>query len=271
MQHQSKPLALAINYINQFMDTECIFCYGTRVAKGQTASLFTNPMQTVNKSIHFDLLAITSNTCNLPDFIGKIDNIDNIDITVTLIAHTHYAVQQALKENNRFFHSVIKNGALVDSGTGKLPINLTAVFNQEEDDHATLGYWKNCLSSAVGFSDLAFNSSGDNHIAIPLLKKSMQQACLGLIYVFFGYQPEGYELDELLELCNSVDLRSGELVPLVTEKERFNYRILIDGFWNGEYGEGMEPDIAWIHGCCDQFIAYAKELCCYKLQLMEVI
>ncbi len=264
-----KPLALAINYINQVMETECIFCFGTRSSGTASDSLFALPQEN-STAIHFDLLAITTNRCPLPDFFGRLENIPGIEITLSLIVRTHAALHKALKENNRFFHAIVKNARLVDARPGLAPVTNALQFDVKADQRATLAYWKTRYSNAITYSALALNSSNANDVALPLLRKSLEQACLGLIYVFMGYQPKDYALEALLQLCHSIDSRFLQVLLAVTGWDCFNYQIAEPDEWDKNDEEILESTVLEIHQCCLDFIRLAKELCEVKIHSIEL-
>lgn len=264
MNIKTKLLELAVNYINQVMETECIYCFGVRTALQTKQSIFSNAGLEERNSIHFDMLVVTTNRCPLPDFIGQLENITDMYVTVSLIVCTHAALYTELKNNNRFFHSIIRKGKLINSKIGKDPVH-PCQFDQEMDRSATRRYWNKCFKNGMANLDTALNSYHDYKTAIPFYTKSLKQICEGLIYVYLGYQPTGYSLEQMLDLCTSIDQQIDELFPKVTERNVFHYDILMQGFWEKADGQDMEPFMDEIHRCCEEFTNYAALLCRLRL------
>ncbi|WP_442591048.1 hypothetical protein ACSBL2_07445 [Pedobacter sp. AW31-3R] len=270
MNIQTKLLQLAINYINEVMATECMYCFGTRNTLQTTKSIFADPGMEQRTSIHFDMLVVTTNNCPLPDFIGKLDNIKDMEVTVSLIVSTHAALQTALQHNNRFFHSIVRKGKLVHTKIGKTPIH-PGHFDEEKDRSTTRKYWDKCYKNGMASLHSALHNYHHIDIAIPLYTKNLTQICEGLIFVCLGYTPSGYSLEQMLDLCNSIDLHFDGLIPKITERNIFNYHILMQGSWKKEKGNEMEPFINEIHSCCEEFSDYAKVLCEAKLNATNYV
>ena len=269
MIEQSKPINLAVSYINEIMDTDFIFCFGSRFENTLTGSIFNEDMEENEKSMHFDLLVITPDDDTYkPDFTGNLETFSDMLYTVTTLVRTRTQVQKELIANNRFFHKVISKAELVYSKNGEKAPGFSGSFYASADYQKTVDYWKRCCIDMDEYLALASNSK-QAHIAVPLLNKCMKAGCRGLLFVMLGYAAEECTLNQLLNLCDLVDVRFQNIIPLLTSNDQYDYEVLMNGSWQGNYGEDREPMIPYLYKYCDDFTKLTKLLCEFRLESMK--
>ena len=63
-------------------------------------------------------------------------------------------------------------------------------------------HWRKRIQMADGFIKAAEQAieSGHEQVSLFLLNQTVEQCCKGLIYVFMGYQPSQYNIENLLKL-----------------------------------------------------------------------
>ncbi|WP_442588444.1 hypothetical protein ACSBL2_20600 [Pedobacter sp. AW31-3R] len=265
MNIQTELMAMAINYITEVMEAEHIYCFGSRHLQQQTESVF-GDRKGLKRAVHFDLLVVTDNLCPRPDFIGRLENIEGMEVTVCLMVCTRAALDGGLLNNNRFYHTVISKGRLVYGKIGTAPL-LPVVFDGERDLGAIRAYRENCAARGAKsvFSTMNYKNIF-NFSAIPLYTKSLVEVCREVVYVCMGYEPEGYSLEQLLDLCDSIDPRFNELIPRFTQRDIFHYKVLLKGSWRKGKVNMMEPRMLDLYDCCERFIGHAEAVCARKLE-----
>ncbi len=269
MTEQLTPIDFAVSYIREMMDADCILSFGSRTENSLTTSAFDNGEQETEKSIHYDLLVIVPDSeGEKPDFMGKLEEFSNLLFTVTLLVRTHAAVLQELNANSRFFHTVLEKGELVYSKTGGIPAGLTANFNKKADYEEAAAYWKEVWEHTDETISLYINCSNPRML-LPLFHGCLKETCQGLIFVVLGLHTIGYSLSQLLHLCDSIDPRFQDLIPMATELDRYHYKLLMAGEWPGRFSRKREPISCYFHKQCDDFRELANEVCKLKLKAMK--
>ncbi len=269
MKEQSKPIDAAVGYIREMIDADCILSFGSRVKHSLSTSAFKNGEEDEQKSIHYDLLAIIPDSeGKKADYMGKLEEFKDLFFTVNLLVRTNSAVQTELNANSRFFHTVLEKGELVYSKTGALPTGLTGQFDAKADYEEAARYWDDLLESTEESLGLCYNCFNPR-IEIPLLHGCLKQICEGLIYVMLGLRTEGYTLPQLLSLCDSIDPRFQDLLPMVKEGDRYHNGLLMAGEWIGQFGKDREPISVFVEKQCDDFRDLAIEVCEKELERRE--
>lgn len=269
MKDQSHPIHYAVSHINKLMNTAYIFCYGHRSNNSHTDTLFWRAENTASKSLHYDFLVITPHKMDTPAInCMEITHPDGLSLSLTLIVHTLEEVTQGIKENNRFYHTVVNRAEKVYANTESLPAELQTPFNQKADEALTLSHSYTFYENLEVYSQMIYTIEKP-HLSVPLICEMLKQACLLLIYVRMGYEPENYTLADLLNLCNSIDRRCENIIPRITEADRYHYQLLIQGYWKGKYGIDREPITVYLHKTCDDFTALATEICEAQLKAIE--
>ena len=264
-----KPIEYAVNYIREMMDVDCILSFGSRTGYSLTTSAFDSTEEQEQKSIHYDLLAIIpEDEGRKADFIGQLEEFSELFFTLNLLVRTQSEVQQGLNANSRFYHTVLGDGELVYSKTGRVPEGLTGQFDAKADYKDTLAYWNQVWKNTDESLGMCYNC-GNPHVEIPLLHGCLKELCQGLIYVMLGLRTEGYTLSQLLNLCDSIDPRFQDLLPIVNEVDRYHYELLMAGEWIGKYGRDREPIADFVEKQCDNFRDLAQEVCEQELARRE--
>ena len=270
MKEQSKPIDAAVGYLREMIDADCILSFGSRIRHSFTTSAFTDEAEEEQKSIHYDLLAIIPDSeGEKADYIGRLEEFKDLFFTVNLLVRTNSAVQKELDANSRFFHTVLEKGELVYSKTGALPTGLTGQFDAKANYEAAAEYWDDILESTDETIGMCYNCTNPR-IEIPLLHGCLKQICEGLIFLMLGLRTEGYTLTQLLSLCDSIDTRFRDLLPIVNDGDRYHYGLLMAGEWIGQFGRDREPISAFVEKQCDDFRDLAKEVCELELERREL-
>jgi len=122
---------------------------------------------------------------------------------------TLYAIHYTLKEANNsinngcnFLNRVLEEGVLLFSEDNRLK-QLGSYIYHPEVFLRIQKHWNKRLEHACYFEEKSSicEDNPSNQGRYLLLQQAIQQSCLGLIYVFWEYQPCYYSLPFLLHLC----------------------------------------------------------------------
>lgn len=266
--YNSTTMRLAANHIKELLAAEAIFCFGSSKNKTASASLFSNLPKRHSSAVHYDFLVITASHQSVKPgkrIKFKLPEVSR-PITCTLIVHTIEEVTQAIKENNRFFHRLVHPMYRVHDAKeqGRTWSTHDVNFDRQADERLTLEYSKTCKEQLTLNARILYDSQKP-HICVPIISRQLEHACLFLIYVMMGYEPKNYTLKDLLNLCQRIDPRFEQIIPKITEADRYHYQLLIQGFWKGKYGQDREPIIEYLLKIVDDFTALVEGICLVKL------
>ncbi len=263
MENQSTPIALAISHIKkEIINTAYIFCMASSSKTLQTVSVFTSSEQADSKSLHYDLLIITSDECSCkPDF-GNLkdilkDSLPGTELSINTFIHSLASVKEALAANNRFFHTVIEKAAVLYSKTPETLKDSKSVFDPEADQLYLQRCHTDYRNNLEQYAQFVFNSKNPNTY-MAMVSKGIKEACKMLIEVIMGYQPNDCRLGHLLDICYSIDPRLREIVPVRTAQDRYHYQLILNGAWKRNQ---VEPIQAYVQKCLDDFIDLSQEIC----------
>lgn len=264
------PMQRTAGIILDSMNATCIFNYGSRQKFSTTSSLFSQATSTDNANEHYDFLVITNDKSKHEQ--GKLMKIKERDsytpITCTLIVHTLKELKQGIRANNRFFHTVLNHAEKLYAKPGLLCTADLVPFDEHADNQLTLKNSQAYYEQLEVYSQM-LSINQNLQTCIPLFHTQLEHSCLLLIYVMMGYRPENYDLKSLLNLCSRIDTRLEVVIPRITAADRYHYKLLLKGAWNGQYGKDREPIIAHLYKACDDFTGLVEEICANKLQQMQ--
>lgn len=221
-----------VNYAQQIVEEltaklsiDSIYCFGLRSEIDFRDSLL-GEHKTIDHH-HYDLLLISDEEVAAVAQIEGNINAAGLPYSVTLITHSRLSIEKALQRNNRFFHMVLRKS---DHLYGKPEPNEIKLSGGEDnyDKTAINMVWFHRNSRARGFLSTAKTALDEGYDGLPvsLLNQSLEQACLGLIYVFLGYTPNRYRLHHLLNLCDNFTALTKDVFPRRTDDDLDLFRNL---------------------------------------------
>lgn len=255
-----------INIITKHLAVECVYCINYKSSSSVLQGIFQKDALE-QSSRHFLLLVITKEsvdtaTLNIQNIINQ---SKNISATVTLLVHSLKNVNEALLDNNRFFHETLRSGQLVYQ---KGPV-LDLIGLPEYDSIKGLSWatftWQQRKQRAEALLEAAANMGKyeTEVVEIALLNQAMEQLCLGFIFVRIGYKPNQQSLKHLVNICRCIAPTFGEAFPIDTEDDEEVFDTLIDSIKNIRYRipYAIDPtDVGLLHRRCGTWMEKVEEL-----------
>lgn len=164
-------------------------------------SVFAGAMQE-EQTIDYLLVITADGTSTANEIQDFVDNHFTAS-KLMIYAHEQEVVQQNLAASNGYFSAVLKNASLCYAKEG-------LSFNEEirePNPKRWLGKaiinWRKRNHMAKGFSEAAEHAleCGHERICLYLLHQAIEQACVGLIWVFMAYKIDHRNIERLLYTC----------------------------------------------------------------------
>jgi HEPN domain-containing protein len=156
-----------------------------------------------HKQYVYYLLVVTEGSAVMERSIQ--DFVDTHYTHAKVVIHAH-ELQTLLKNSNQsngFFASVFNQGKLCYTAPGTASLAEFKAPSPKKRLGRAVVHWRKRKEMATGFLEAAERIIEDGHekIGVFLLHHAVEQACLGLIYVFMDYRPEARDLKQLLYVC----------------------------------------------------------------------
>ncbi|QEM03055.1 HEPN domain-containing protein [Mucilaginibacter rubeus] len=269
----SSKLKEVITLIVENRTPDQIYVFGNIIFQTIRSHLFSQERNAHNNTLHYDLLAISS----VPNPYGNnIQSIVNtIDgITINLFIHSKDEVLKKIENQNKFFQTVIQHGQLVyskitliDKGTIlKTDIELNYTKTKA---NATRRIFRATaiLKAAALIKDEVFE------VTVFLLSQSLEQACLGLIYNFWGYSPNLHSLTHLLSICKIFWPENEDYFPMQTLYDKKLLAILSQSHSELRYAvsKSIDPDdLNEVYLRCNSFVLRSEKVYLNTLSDLEI-
>ena len=148
----------------------------------------------------------------------------------------HYTLNEANNSINygcNFLNRVLKEGTLLYSEDNRLRQLGTYLYHPKVFLRIQK-YWNKRLKHARYFEEKSTicEDNPSNQGRYLILKQAIQQVCLGLIYVFWEYQPSYYSLPFLLHLCEQFSEAPKIIYPKKTFRSQQMYSRLCHAQYN---------------------------------------
>lgn len=178
-----------------------IYQYAEYTAQIQVDSIFAELQQ--NEHIVYYLLVITEGTASIEGEMQRFVDQNYKEAKVVVNAHGDEILQRNLKVCNGYFSTVLKYGALYYLREDATPMGEVRMPNPKKWLGKAIVLWRNRNNMAEGFSEAAEHALEYNHerICLYLLYQAIEQACVGLIWVFMGYKSDLRNIKRLLYTC----------------------------------------------------------------------
>lgn len=156
-------------------------------------------------------------------FMNEVFNKTQEQITLYSI---HYILKEANNKINygcNFLNRVLREGTLLYSEDNRLELPGSYLCHPDVFRKIKM-YWDKRLEHALYFEEKSTicEENPSNKGRYLLLQQAIQQACLGLIYVFWEYQPSYYSLPYLLHLCEQFS----EVPKIIYPKKSFRSQLM---------------------------------------------
>lgn len=239
------PLSI-IEQICGALDVERIYCFGKRTYQDSRYHPLDNSQNGQTVREHFDLLIITADQPARRDVAlqSKINNEVGNQYTVLLLAVSLERLTRLLDANNRFFHHALTRAEVLYQKTEGAIVGPVSVYDESRTLLDCKIQWNQRHSRAdalIAATEPAWEA-GEETVVVSLISQGVEQICLGLIFVFLGYEPDRYTLSHLFDLCSNFTPLIDDLFPRKTQLDRDVFKLLADGARNVRYLAKFSPD-----------------------------
>lgn len=187
-------------------------------------------------SDQYCLLVIAEEVCaaEVPDVQSIIVQNKKVTASVILLVHTMKDVQEALDDNDRFFHDLLRNGRMVYQNPGALEsLNLVRYEASSAQTQTGLCWYRQsgkaaALLMAAENVGCTITADDANLVKALLLNQAMEQVCLGFIALSTGYKPRSQSLKQLFMLCRCISTRIDVVFPRGSGAEQKIFQLLLD-------------------------------------------
>lgn len=173
---------------------------------------------------HYDILLITENEVN--DMITKQQHCmkDEGGISLFILSYTYAEVQQQLNHHCRFFLLLTQDPKYLlysDIANNSFQIAQKDMAEIQFPSSQSTAIWRSRSYKAWGFLEAAkaIDQTESVNIKILLYYQAMEQACLGMLYLFYGLVPKQYKLKYIYQLCCSFWYFPTDIFPRSTQEE----------------------------------------------------
>jgi len=198
--------------------------------------LYTSSLNRNRKShIHYVLTMLIISHDQVADpkiFMNEVFNKTQEQVTLYSMHYTLNEANNRINYGCNFLNRVLEEGTLLYNEDNRLR-QLGSYLNHPEVFLRIQKYWNIRLKHARYFEEKSTicedNSSNPGRYL--LLQQAIKQACLGLIYVFWEYQPSYYSLPYLLHLCEQFS----EVPKIIYPKRSFRSQLMYSRLCHAQY------------------------------------
>jgi len=246
-----------------------LFLLGTEI-KACRQNGFYEASTGIHHTAHFHLLAVYAK-----GYQARSHTVAHPEVKATVLMIAENNVTDGLKKKNRFIIQALTEGILL------YPDNITDSDLQipKQDWSLVLeksrAVWAQRGRLAEEFCEAALWSNRDvdsRHAALLLLSQSLEQACVGLLYVSIGCRVDNYHLPFLLDVCKLVAPELSTCLGTHTELDKqlmqWLNNCLVFLRYKKEFAPGYE-EVDYLIQRVKAFISMADKHCRKKLALIE--
>lgn len=243
--HLDFPLSL-IEQICGALDVVCIYCFGKRTYQDSRYHPLDDNQHTHVIREHFDLLVITADQPERKEAAlqSKINSKSSNPCTVLLLAVSLETLTDLLNANNRFFHHVVARAYVLHQTNERVFSRPMAAYDESRTLLDCKMHWNQRHSRAdalIAATEPAWEA-GEETVVVSLIAQGVEQICLGLIFVFLGYQPDRYTISHLFDLCSNFTPLLDDLFPRKNQLDQDVFKVLAAGGRNVRYLAKFSPD-----------------------------
>ncbi|RZJ78092.1 MAG: HEPN domain-containing protein [Flavobacterium sp.] len=268
-----KPLnfmAFLEKLVAQFKPLQ-VYQYAQLGQQWQTESVFCNPQQK-EEEIYY-LLIVTEGSTRIENGIQDFANQHYTEGKVVVQAHGAEALKQNLAQSNYYFATVLNQGQLLYSNNGVLCLEEMTNLQPEKRLAQAKLHWKHRGKMANGFLLAADRALEEDHEAVCLflLHQVIEQACIGLIWVFMGYKSDMHNLRRLLYVCACFSKKPMQHFMGTPENE-IMLGVIMKSYSEARYRESFSLENRSAYNfleLVERFMELAEELCKEKFEAME--
>jgi len=165
-------------------------------------------------------------------FMNEVFNKTQEQVTLYAIHYTLNEANNRINYGSNFLNHVLEEGALLYSEDNRLKQLGTYLYHPKVLLRIHK-HWNKRLKHARYFEEKSTicEDNQSNQGRYLLLQQAIQQICLGLIYVFWEYQPSYYSLPYLLHLCEQFS----EVPKIIYPKRSFRSQQIYSRLCHAQY------------------------------------
>lgn len=191
---------------------------------------------------------------------------------ITIICHGRQSIIEAVKQNSRFFISVLTYGKQLYNKDGLFDIDREYVFIPTKGAIKALKHYEHRIPIADGFLMCAFECLVKEQFGICafMLHQAVEQACICLVRVHIAYRSEFHNLYRLLRLCQCFSKRPFQLFLSTPEDERI-FDVMAKSYSGSRYKDNFtvsRQDAESLYQRVTSFLSLVKEMCDDKIELL---
>lgn len=202
---------------------ESVYCFGFESNCHSMQNMVIEGNRQNHQQWQINLLLIGENipsnsTANLADIVYQ---QSKVEISLTLLCHSHKEIAKSEIEHKHLFAKIIRSGWLI---YGEPPESAHPKLDNLPDlDFKGINtYTKNRLGIAEGLLENAQLFFDQPLVAAYMLRNTVEQLCLGIIYAFIHYYPNQFNVQYLVQLCKSCCGLPASVFPdKLFQQERF--------------------------------------------------
>lgn len=248
-----------------------VYQYAQFAQQWQAASVFCAP-QHKDEAVYY-LLIITEGSTRIENGIQDFANQHYAEGKVVVQAHGAAALKQNIAQSNYYFATVLNQGQLLYSANGVLCLEEVITPRPEIRLAQAKLHWKHRGKMAQGFLAAAERALEEDHetVCLFLLHQVIEQACIGLIWVFMGYKSDMHNLRRLLYVCACFSKKPMQHFMGTPENEAM-LGIIMRSYSEARYRESFSLENRSAYNfleLVERFMELAEELCKEKFEAME--
>ncbi|MNK70979.1 HEPN domain protein [compost metagenome] len=221
----------------------------------------------------FYLLVITEGSTRIENGIQDFANQHYTLGKIVVHAHGVAALEQNIAQSNYYFATVLNEGHLLYSTNGVLCLEEVSTPKPDKRLAQAKLHWKHRGKMANGFLLAADRALEEDHetVCLFLLHQVIEQACIGLIWVFMGYKSDMHNLRRLLYVCACFSKKPMQHFMGTPENE-IMLSIIMKSYSEARYRESFSLENRSAYNfleLVERFMELAEALCKEKFEAME--
>lgn len=219
------------------------------------------------------ILVITQGSTRIENGIQEFINSHYKEAVMMVLAHGVETLEKNTAYCNPFFSAVFNNGLLLYSADGVLYNSERPTVNPQKRLAEAVSQWYHRCDMAAGFkrSIDQIMEDGFYNVAVFLMHQVVEQACIGMIWVFMGYKSDMHNLKRLLYICGCFSKRPMQHF-LANDADAALLSLLMKSYSAARYKDDFkvaEQDGKKLQQLTEGFLAMAKQMCNKKFKEME--
>ncbi|UZD24354.1 HEPN domain-containing protein [Algoriphagus halophytocola] len=246
-----------------------IISFGRQTIENKLEGCFSSHWQ--QKQVHHCLLLIMESPTRIDYEVQEFTNHQYQQGQVTIICHGEASIKESLRENSRFFITVLRQGKTLYMKSGfhlleDIPVYIPTKAREKAERHV-----HHRIPLADGFLEAAQESFQKNryNLCVFLLHQTVEQACILLIRVHIAYRSEFHNLKRLLGLCRCFSDEPYQLLVGSDSKDRKLFDLLIKSYAKARYASSFlisQKDAEELFTKVSAFVDLTKKMCTVKME-----